>query len=48
LVNLAKEQGEASHPRPGKTVYTGSTVRRHGEMEKVRLGYEVTERISKN
>jgi hypothetical protein len=47
LVNLAKEQGEASHPRPGKTVYIGSTVRRHGEMEKVRLVYEVTERISK-
>jgi hypothetical protein len=47
LVNLAKEQGEAFHPRPGKTVYTGSTVRSHGEMKKVRLVYEVSERISK-
>jgi hypothetical protein len=47
LVNLAKEQGEAFDPRPGKTVYTGSTVRSHGDMKKVRLVYEVTERISK-
>jgi hypothetical protein len=47
LINLAREQGEVSRPRPGKTVYTGSTVRRHGDMEKVRLVYEVTERISK-
>jgi hypothetical protein len=47
LVNLAKEQGEAFRPRPGKTVYIGTTVRRHGEMEKVRLVYEVTERSSK-
>jgi hypothetical protein len=48
LINLAREQGEASRPRSGKTVYIGSTVRRHGEMEKARLVYEVTERASKN
>jgi hypothetical protein len=47
LINLAREQGEVSRPRPGKTVYTGSTVRGHGDMEKARLVYEVTERISK-
>jgi hypothetical protein len=47
LINLAMEQGKVSNPRPGKTVYTGSTVRRHGDMEKVRLVYEVTERTSK-
>ena len=47
LINLAREQGQVSHPRPGKTVYTGSVVRSHGDMEKARLVYEVTERTSK-
>jgi hypothetical protein len=47
LINLAKTQGNSARPRPGKTVYTGSTVREHGKMEKARLVYEVVERASK-
>jgi hypothetical protein len=47
LTQQAKEQGQAYCPRDGKTVYTGSTERRHGKMAKVRLVYEVTERTSK-
>jgi hypothetical protein len=46
LVNLAREEGTAVHPRPGKTVYTGSTVRNRGDIT-VRLVYEVTERTIK-
>jgi hypothetical protein len=46
LIKTAKEQGSAAVVRPGKTVYTGSTIRRRGSMD-IRLVYEVTERTSK-
>jgi hypothetical protein len=46
LVKTAMEQGCAVIVRPGKTVYTGSTIRRRGYLD-IRLVYEVTERTSK-
>jgi hypothetical protein len=47
LINLAMQEGQAHFPRPGKTVYTGSTCRDREEIGVVRLVYEVTERTSK-
>ena len=47
LIALAKEEGSAKRPRPGKTVYTGETLRKRGDMSSLRLIYEVTERTSK-
>ena len=47
LVSLARQEGNAFSPRPGKTVYTGSTTRKRDGVEAVRLVYEVTERTSK-
>lgn len=47
LINLAMKEGQAHSPRPGKTIYTGSTCWERGEIGAVRLVYEVTERTSK-
>jgi hypothetical protein len=47
LIALAKEEGCAKRPRPGKTVFTGETLRKRGDMSSLRLVYEVTERTSK-
>jgi hypothetical protein len=47
LIGLAKEEGCAQSPRPGKTVFTGETLRSRGDMSSLRLVYEVTERTSK-
>ena len=47
MVNLAMQEGQAHSPRPGKTVYTGSTRREREEIGSVRLVYEVAERTSK-
>jgi hypothetical protein len=47
LINLAMLEGHAHSPRPGKTVYTGSTPREREGVGTVRLVYEVTERTSK-
>ena len=47
LINLAMQKGQAHSPRPGKTVYTGCTLRDREEIGAVRLVYEVTERTSK-
>jgi hypothetical protein len=44
---LGHSEGQAHSPRPGKTVYTGCTLRDREEIGVVRLVYEVTERISK-
>jgi hypothetical protein len=46
LIKTAMEQGRANIVRPGKTVYTGSTMRKRGALD-IRLVYEVTERTSK-
>ena len=47
LINLAMHEGQVHSPRPGKTVYTGSTRREREEIGDVRLVYELTERTSK-
>ena len=47
LIRQAKEEGRATSPRDGKTVFTGETKRGHGCMSSVRLVYEVTERTIK-
>ena len=47
LINLAMHEGQVHSPRPGKTVYTGSTRREREEIGDVRLVYEMTERTSK-
>jgi hypothetical protein len=46
LIKMAMEQGHAVEVRPGKTVYTGSLIRRRGTLD-IRLVYEVTVRTSK-
>jgi len=48
LINLAMKEGQAHSPRPGKTLYTGSTRLDREGIGAVRLVYEVTERTSKN
>ena len=47
LITLAKEQGFARRPRPGKTVFTGEILRKRGALTSLRLVYEVTERTTK-
>lgn len=47
LIKLAMEEGRPHSARPGKTVFTGSTIRELKGVGKVRLVYEVTERTSK-
>jgi len=47
LIALAKQEGRPHSPRPGKTVFTGSTFRERKGFGRIRLVYEVTERTSK-
>ena len=47
LIELAKQEGRAHSPRPGKVIFTGSTTREREGFGRVRLVYEVTERTSK-
>jgi len=47
LIALARQEGKPHSPRPGKTVYIGSTIRERKGIGPVRLVYEVTERTSK-
>ena len=47
LINLARQEGGAHSPRPGKVVYMGSTIRNRNGVGTIRLVYEVTERTSK-
>ena len=48
LIELSRREGRTHCPRPGKVVYTGSTIRERGGVGRVRLVYEVTERTIKN
>lgn len=48
LIKLAKQEGRAHSPRPGKVIFTGSTFREREGFGRIRLVYEVTERTSKN
>jgi hypothetical protein len=41
---IAKEHGTASHPRDGKTIYTGSIMRDRGIGQPLRIVFRVTER----
>jgi len=43
-LETARENGEASHPREGKVVYTGSVTRDRGLKEPLRIVFHVTER----